>query len=117
DALNRLSSSASEGNPLVPPGSSISYNLNVTVDPNNQQAPNGIVATVDGQHTKFPAFDITVERLDVQNNAPVVVYGYDPNNNSRNSGATPLSLLPGAPKQQVTEAETLTTIPAKKKEN
>ncbi|HKP45306.1 MAG TPA: RHS repeat-associated core domain-containing protein [Pyrinomonadaceae bacterium] len=103
--------SANESNPLAPPGSSISYNLNVTVDPSNAQGPNGVVVTLDGQHTKFPAFDVTVERMDVQNNTPVTVYGYDPNNN----GSTPLSLLPGAPKQQVTEAQTLTTIPEKKK--
>jgi len=103
---------ADVSNPLHPGfAASINLNLNVTANPTNQ---NNIVASVDGEHTKFPAFDVTMERLDQPNSSPVVVYGYDPYVNPFNNGSSPFSLAPLAPKQQVTEPETATTIPQKK---
>jgi len=106
---------ADVSNPLHPSFfASINFNLSVTVNPANQ---NDIVASVEGEHTKFPAFDVTVERLEAPNNASKVVYSYDPYSNPFNSGSSPLSLSPLAPKQQVTDPETAVTIPKKKPEN
>jgi RHS repeat-associated protein len=92
-----------ENNPLVPsPG--ITYNFDIKV---NSEGPQGSAeVTVTGKHDRFPGYEIIVQRPEAENNAPQVVYDFDP----RKNGNTPMSLFPFTPKEYPNKT---TSIPPK----
>jgi hypothetical protein len=78
-----------EGNPLVLGAPGITYNLDIRIA--SPQGTNGSAdVIVSATHDGFPGYEALVNRLDIPNSNPMLVYSYNPDD----TGATPWSLLP-----------------------